>query len=268
MQKFFAGLMAAAMLLTSAGETGQDVRDEAGGAEKTKHVLTAVFVQQQTAQTAVENRTDVYTFEYDEYGRLLEADSQAYSYYERYTDPQFIYYVMIPGRDHYEYNDDGTVSKVTRMSYDEEPVVRFTVEYEYEDGKLAHEFYTNGDKLVIADYIYDEDGVLSEVNREEGNGNENYVKLKYHGDGKVSSLRSKKVVNRSTFDITSSVIYNADNRISEIHAVSGNMMSENSHFTFRYEENGDLRDVGFVQGYFEIYYLMTFEYRDIPVKGE
>ena len=262
MNRFLSALLSVAVLLTQIPAAYADNKETT-----IKHVISCVNVIQDTSAEAVDNSDDYYYFEYDEYGRLLKADSKAYSYYERYYNPQFIYYVSIPGVDLYEYDENGNVSKVTRMNYDsEEAVVRFTVDYEYDGDRLDNETYTNGDKVVVARYIYDEDGNLERVERDEGTGNENYVKIGYHdSNGLVSSLRSKKFINNVYMDFSSTIGYNSDESISYINVASNYMMMEDAHIVFRYEDNGDIRDVKFSQGYFEIYYIITYEYEDIEV---
>lgn len=209
---------------------------------------------------------DTYSIEYDDEGRILRADSQIYSYWEKCIYPQFIYGTVIPGIDEYEYNDEGSVLKVTRKS--EDGSVRFSVDYEYDDeGKLILETMKNGDAVLTDSYEYDEDGSLVSVERDLGNRKVT-VLASYSDSGTFTGLRYKEKIDQLDYNRSAKASRNKDGDIIQIELGSGYSTDESAVYKFLYNAGGELSEVTFKQGYYNTAYTLTYNYGEITVKDQ
>lgn len=256
--KAFISCFIAVILLAS--NTGVSTEKEV----RTERKATVVMVEQQTSQLALEDRTDIGTIEYDNKGRISKADSLVYSEWEKYVEPQIIYTVLTQGTDYYEYGKNDLLERVSRKS--DAGDVLFTVDYEYnDDNSIKTETYKKGDKTVVSSYQYNDDGSIQYIYRDDGERTVEY-KYYYHGDGTFKGIRQKYSINSYTLlDWLSTVNLDSDGNVISIIVQSGNMLDESTAFYFTYNENGEIDNVSFVQGYFQVSYKISYNYSNIEV---
>ena len=95
-----------------------------------------------------------------------------------------------------------------------------------------------------------------------------YQQYLYHGDGSFKGIRYKERIDANTvLDWVSTVVLNDsdEDKIFAITVQSGNMVDETTSFHFKYRENGEIDEVTFLQGYFQVSYKMTYKYEKIGV---
>lgn len=240
------------------------ITTSASTSDNNEHKITKVAIEQQTSEMAYEDRTDVGTIEYDENGKITKADSIVYSQWEKYIDPKMVYTVITPGTDFYFYNKDGNVEKVERRNENDE--ILFTVNYEYDSNmNLVTETYIKNDKEVVSTYTYNDEGAIDTISRDDGNRVVLYTYL-YHGDGTIKGLSQKyKIDDTSRADWIATIVENDDGNIFAISVTSEFMLDESTSFSFKYQPNGDLKEVTFNQGYFKVSYKISYLYEDVKV---
>ena len=206
---------------------------------------------------------DLY-LEYDEAGRLVKADSEAYAWMSLFA-PDIIYSNLIEGVDEYEYEGDSDLpARVTRTDYN--GVLRFTVDYLYDDeGRTLEEHYKNWNGNEIDSvYTYEnKDGYdYMYVERTDGESVSNYRFRYYESNGQLKEWKFTEKVGKLNIRRDAEVIYDAHGRIQHIIRSTPNLTLESS-WTFKFQYDGDtgnLSRITYTHPFEGTGYILEFEY--------
>lgn len=133
----------------------------------------------------------------DDYGAYMDRDD--FWYYDTFAEQPFSGVVNLWYARHYTYDANGVLEKVAYGSSveDAQAVKTFT----YEDGKVVgeHLVHAEGDKI-NADYRYDDQGRLAEVEYIEGDSEINKLKWVYRNAYDNRGLLSQKTLEKYCWD--------------------------------------------------------------------